>query len=97
MKAHICIGGPLDGEFATTEDFIGYKALNPETGKPYKWSDRDAEGRMPNGLWSWQREPGMYEHLRHEYHRFNSGGTSKVSMVWIHKDTLQMPISPRKR
>lgn len=24
MKAHICIGGPLDGEFATSEDFYGH-------------------------------------------------------------------------
>lgn len=94
MKAHVCIGGPLDGEHATSEDFYGYRVINPETKKPYRHGER-----MPDGRYSFQRDPGMYQHLRREYHQFNtrSHGAAKSNVVWIHTSRLTGSISPRQR
>ena len=97
--AYPCIGGPLDGEYATSEDFHGYRPINPETKKPYRYGETP-----PDGRYSWQRDEGMYAHLKHEYVEYNgSGGGSKrvggfpPTMVYIHKSVLKPLQSPRKR
>jgi hypothetical protein len=83
MKAHVCIGGPLDGEHATSEDFYGYRR-----------NEKDAYGNR-----TWKRDPGMYQHLKHDYCQFNTGshGAAKSNVVWIHRDLLTGSISPRQR
>jgi hypothetical protein len=88
MKAHLCIGGPLDGEHATSEDFYGYRPRD-EKGKviPYH--------RAPIRA----REPGMFGHLRNDYCQFNtaSRGQAKSDVVWIYRPLLSGSISPRQR
>lgn len=83
MKAHVCVGGPLDGEFATSEDFYGYPA-------------RDEKGRLERLNWT-PRETGMYQHLRNEYQAYHNAHRSNVPVLWIHTSLLKPPISPRKR
>ncbi|HEY6019187.1 MAG TPA: hypothetical protein VIY48_04585 [Candidatus Paceibacterota bacterium] len=85
MKAHFCIGGPLDGEFATSDDFYGGYEKVPGTRR------NDYSKRVE----------GMYEHLKDEYHQFNNasrvGAPKGCHVVWIHKNALSPSISPRKR
>ena len=98
--AYPCIGGPLDGEHATTEDFYGYRPINPETKKPYRWNER-----QPDGRYSFERDEGMYAHLKNEYVEFNGsggGGRKRIgmfppSMIFVHKSLLKPTESPRKR
>ena len=89
MKAHLCIGGPLDGEHATSEDFYGYRARD-EKGKviPYHKLKTYAP-----------REDGMYGHLRNDYVQFNTShhGAAKSDVVWIHRELLTGSVSPRQR
>ena len=96
MKAHICIGGPLDGEHATSEDFFGYRPIDPKTKRPYPYG---VGKKMPDGRWPWSRDPGMYAHLSREYVQFNtsSHGAAKSDVIWIHRSLLTGSISPRKR
>lgn len=93
MKAHICIGGPLDGQFAVTRDFEDglYHWEWPNgrgVGKPIKISDGPA---------------GIYFHLAEQYYPYNSAGggrgaaRNKPSMVWLHIDLLKPSISPKDR
>lgn len=85
MKAHICIGGPLDGSFATSDDFYGGYAYVPGTRR------RDYHTPVE----------GMYEHLKHEYFQFNTAtraATGKLgNVVWLHKSLLKPAISPKDR
>jgi hypothetical protein len=94
MKAHVCIGGPLDGLFATSEDFHGYRVINPATKKPYRHGER-----MPDGRWPYERDPGMYAHLTNEYAQFHNASSSRrrAHVVWIHTSLLPVAISPKQR
>lgn len=89
MKAHICIGGPLDGEFASSEDFYGYRQRD-EKGRviPYH--------RLERG---WEREPGMYDHLKNEYLQFNTSSSrrGRCNVIWLHTSRMIPPIPGRKR
>ena len=86
MKAHLCVGGPLDGEFATSDDFYGYI--------PYVKGTKRRD-------WRAGRTPGMYDHLRKEYHQFNNASRAFAPkgchVVWIHESVLKPSISPRNR
>lgn len=87
-KAHFCIGGPLDGEHAASEDFHGYR-------------QRDDKGKViPYHRTGYVRpEPGMYEHLSNEYVQFNTAnhGAARSDVVWIHRSRLpgSIPMSRR--
>lgn len=83
MKAHVCIGGPLDGEFATTADFWGGYEKVPGTNRN-DWS---------------RRIPGMYEHLTHDYVQFHNASRAKgrATVVWIHRPLLPVSIPARQR
>lgn len=88
-KAYPCIGGPLDGEFATTGDFEGdYPYV-----KGTKRRDYDAK-----------RIEGMYEHLASSYVQFNQAGnnwnkdTRRIPpMIWLHTGLLVLPVPPKER
>lgn len=94
VKAHRCIGGPLDGEYATSEDFLGYRQINPETKKPYIYHQARAAGTN-----AWKRDEGMYQHLKGEYMQFNTArhGNAASDVVWIHSSLLTGSISPKSR
>lgn len=86
MKAHVCIGGPLDGQFATSDDFYGNYPYEPGTRR------RDYRA-APN--------EGMYEHLKDEYFQFNTAARvatrNHAHVVWLHKSLLKPAISPKDR
>jgi hypothetical protein len=99
-KAYPCIGGPLDGKHAITDDF---------SDGPHHW-----EYPTPDGNWTrdWvKRVPGskpkkvmdgpaeIYGHLKDDYVAYNSAGRNSkgASMVWIHVSLLKPAISPSKR
>ena len=95
MKAHICIGGPLDGYFATSEDFAG---------APYKYSYPN--GRTNPPMRTITGDAGMYNHLRDEYAQYNFGNSpygssfiprARPSMVWLHYTLLKPSIPPSRR
>jgi hypothetical protein len=92
MKAHICIGGPLDGMFATSKDFEQRVVANR------------AGGGYDIGYVF--REGGMYGHLHNEYVQFNNAsrpyhvgkhGRKRAQVAWIHIDILKPSISPKDR
>ncbi len=87
MKAHICIGGPLGGEFATSEDFQG--------GYPIKDGRRDYTRKI-EGMY--EHLAGQYAQYNFGYAPYPTSITkNRPSMVWIHKDLLLPSISPSKR
>lgn len=82
-KAHLCLGGPLDGEHAQGADFYGgYEKIPGTRRNDYS-----------------KRVEGMYEHLRSQYVQFNtaSHGYAKSDVVWIHRDLLTGSVSPKDR
>jgi len=83
VKAHVCIGGPLDGEFATSADFHGGYAKVPGTNR------NDYSKRIE----------GMYAHLWPHYVEFHnaSSGRKRAHVVWIHEDLLPPAIPPSQR
>jgi hypothetical protein len=87
--AYPCVGGPLDGEYATTDDMIPTMIAARDYGK---WKKGDII-----------REGGLYGHIAHEYHEYNaSHGSakkigSKPSMIFIHNSLLKPLISPKDR
>lgn len=88
MKAHPCIGGPLDGEFATDGDFHGYHEKMPGTQR------NDYTKPIE----------GMYEHLRHEYVPYNistrshmRGKKGRANVVYVHDSINKFSIAARKR
>lgn len=90
-KAYLCIGGPLDGHFAMTDDFAD---------APYHWEYPSGKSwRTHNGTRVDTGPAGLYHHLEDKYVAFNASGRGRKvpSMVWIHVDLLKMPISPRLR
>lgn len=98
MKAHICIGGPLDGKFAISKDFED---------APRHWEYPEGEsprfGPNGNGREVIDGPAGMYNHLRDDYVQYNISVRSSwvpknaPSMVWLHKDLLKPSKSPRER
>jgi hypothetical protein len=93
MKAHICIGGALDGQFATSVDF--------EDGRHHwEWPEGRGVGKPVK---IYDGPAGMYHHLADHYYAYNSAsggrGTArnKPSMVWLHIDLLKPSISPKDR
>lgn len=82
MRAHICIGGPLDGEFATNADFYGAYEKVPGT----KRNDYS------------KPIEGMYAHLKHDYFDYNNATRGRLAnVVWIHKSLLPPSIPASKR
>lgn len=83
MKAHVCIGGPLDGEFATSADFYGgYEKVAGTNRNDYS-----------------RRVEGMYQHLRDQYHQFHNASrdSRRATVVWIFHEMLPRAISARQR
>jgi hypothetical protein len=87
VKAHPCIGGPLDGLYATDGDFHGSYEKVPGTkrndyGKPVE---------------------GMYEHLKGEYTPYNIAtramirGKERANVVYVHDSLNRASVSPRLR
>jgi hypothetical protein len=84
VKAHICIGGPLDGEYATSADFHGGYEKVPGTNR------NDYSKKVE----------GMYEHLSDQYWQYNNSYNTRkrAPVLWMHESLLtRMPISPRER
>lgn len=86
--AYPCIGGPLDGEHATTVDFMRAQ-------RKYNYETKEFIEVAPEG---------MYNHLATEYIEYNcAGGSSKTiggwppSMIFIHRDSLPALASPKDR
>jgi hypothetical protein len=88
MKAHVCIGGPLDGNFATSTDF------SPEYGTP------GSHWYTPLGKYAQhQRE---YFQFNTAYHRATvfvqfskklGRKREECHVVWIHRSLLQTPLT----
>jgi len=92
MKAHICIGGPLDGEWATSSDFHG------------DWISAGADSRREDGMYEHlSREYFQFNTARHQstvfQHPSRKKGLGRVEchVVWLHRSLLQSPKSPRER
>lgn len=85
MKAHICIGGPLDGQYAASGDFYGFYEKEPGTQR------NDYSKRIE----------GMFEHLKDEYHQFNNAGRAFTPrgchVVWLHKSILKPSVPLNQR
>lgn len=83
MKAHICIGGPLNGEFATSKDFYG--EWDPVVIKRYE------------GMYNHLR--AEYVQFNNASRPYNTGqhGRHRAQVAWIHIDCLPPSISPRNR
>jgi hypothetical protein len=86
-KAHPCIGGPLDGEFATSGDFHGSYEKVPGT-------QRNDYSKPVEG---------MYAHLSDDYYQFNTAYSYTMKrrnlarVVWLHVSMLRPSIAPSKR
>jgi len=82
-RAHICIGGPLDGEFACSDDFYGGYEKVPGT-------NRNDYSKSVEG---------MYEHLKGQYQQFNTAHSRRgaCNVIWLHTSLMKVPVSPRAR
>lgn len=97
-KAYPCIGGPLDGRHAITDDFYEgphhYEFLQPDGSWSRDWKLR---GNAPPRK-VFDGPGGMYQHLHDEYFSYNNADRSPyASMVFIHKSCLQKAIPPSQR
>lgn len=82
-KAHIVIGGPLDGEFATSADFHGgYEKVD----------GRNDYSQRVEGMY--EHLAREYQQFNTAYRRSTLKG---ANVVWIHESLLRPPISPRLR
>ncbi len=95
MKAHICIGGPLDGEFATGADFYG----------GYEKTDGRNDYKKPvAGMYAHMKDE------YHQFNTAHRSGTTirwkaeggkikrwECHVVWLHTSLLQPAISPKDR
>jgi hypothetical protein len=103
-KAYPCIGGPLDGKHAITDDFhegpCHYEYPSVDGGVTREWRKR-VPGSKPQKVAD--GPGGMYGHLKDDYASYNNAGyyganaKNKSSMVWIHVSLLKPAISPGKR
>jgi len=85
-RAHPCVGGPLDGQYATDGDFHGYYEKVPGTRR------NDYSKKIE----------GMYEHLKDEYYPYNCANRSWArhrmpNVVFVHKDLVGPSVPPSKR
>jgi hypothetical protein len=87
--AYPCIGGPLDGEYATTDDMRPTHIAARDYGK-WKKGDVITEG-------------GLYGNIAADYFEFNSahGRAKRIgafpSMIFVHRSVLKPLISPKER
>lgn len=83
-KAYPCIGGPLDGLNAATEDMYPRVVARRDSGQ---WKEGDVI-----------REGGMYGHVADEYEAYNSAGHGRhASMIFVHTSLLRQVVSARVR
>lgn len=90
MKAYPCLGGPLDGQFASTKDFVVER---------YSQITNFVSGKViADGFIGKIHHPaGQYSRYRGEYFRFNCGERrGPTTMVWLHRDLLRKPINVGK-
>lgn len=101
-KAYPCIGGPLNGKHAITEDFS-------EGPCHYEWPQKDGTwaksymdripGEKPRKIVT--GPGGMYAQYKDVYNSYNAAGRYRAkgaaSMVFIHISLLKPTISPGKR
>ena len=83
MKAHVCIGGPLDGEFATGADFHG----------GYEKVDGRNDYKKPiEGMY--EHLKNEYHQFNNAGRAWNRTGSN---VVWIHTSVLKGSIPARER
>lgn len=89
MKAYICIGGPLDGLFASTTDFLQERVSMDWRNVAGIYQNG---GNIPNKIY---HPAGRFAVYQKDYYRYNSGGKTGVSMVWIHRSLLKKPVKAK--
>lgn len=88
MKAHPCIGGPLDGLYATNGDFHGFHEKVPGT-RRNDYSKPTIEG--------------MYAHLKGEYVAYNISARALLrrkergNVVYVHDSVNRASVVPSRR
>lgn len=89
MKAHICIGGPLDGEYATYQDFVGY------------WDDN---GQRDRAMYEHLRDQYYQFNTAHHRSTILQRASRKLGqkeegchVVWLHRSVLKPSVSPKNR
>jgi hypothetical protein len=86
-KAYPCIGGPLDGKHAVTDDF------SPE------WGQLGEEFFQPRGMYHYLADEYMsYNNANGRVHlRRGTVKEDSPSMIFVHVSCLKPAISPKDR
>ena len=87
MKAYICIGGPLDGQFASGKDFQSAR-------KSFRAVATNFDPDFDTCLEIKSEPDGKFASLGPQYKRYNAGGQrGGCTMVWLHVSLLRDPVT----
>lgn len=88
MKAYICIGGPLNGQHATSKDFAPQRMVFNKS-NPNTWNSTYANSSIN----TMSKPAGRHFYLKDQYLQYNCGKRGMAcSMVWLHISLLIDPV-----